>query len=259
MHEREAIKKDTPASGKAEIKRSDCFLSLCLPAFNEAMNIDATIKSAIAVLDALEKPYEIVVIDDGSQDATGSIVRSRMTIDGRIRLVSHQLNRGYGAALNAALRAARGDLVLLMDSDGQFNINDLWMFLDKSGDYDVVIGYRERRADPYLRRLNAWCWNRAIRIVLGLRVKDIDCGFKLLRRTVVDGLRLSATGACINAQILLQCLEKNYKCCEIGVRHFPRRFGRPTGARLTVILHAVWELVCLRRSLNSPRLMQRQM
>jgi hypothetical protein len=218
------------------------FLSLCLPAYNESKNIVTTLESATAMLPAFVRRHEIIVVNDGSQDETETAVRRFARKEPSVRLVNHSENRGYGAAVTSGLRAARGDLIAFTDADGQFSFLDLPRLLARLDGAEVVVGYRYCRADPWHRRLNAWGWNWLIRTVLGVWVRDLDCAFKLFRREIVDQLRLTATGAAINAEIMAQIVRRNVRLCELPVRHYPRYHGAPTGAALRVILRAFREL-----------------
>ncbi len=218
------------------------FLSLCLPAYNEQTNIEDTLDAACAILPECVQRFEIVVVDDGSRDGTGETVARYAQNEPRVRLVRHERNQGYGAAVTSGLLAARGDLVVFTDSDGQFSLLDLPQLLTQLEGSDVVIGYRYQRADPWIRRLNAWVWNRLIRILLGVRVRDLDCAFKLFPREVVDRLRLTANGATINAEIMAQCVQRGLRIRETPVTHYPRYHGEPTGAAFRVILRAFREL-----------------
>lgn len=218
------------------------FLSMCMPAYNEKPNIEETLSSACAILPEFVQQFEVVVVDDGSQDGTGDIVARFAANDPRIRLVRHPANRGYGAAVTTGLRAARGELVAFTDSDGQFSFLDLPQLLIHLDGHDAVLGYRYNRADNWMRKFNAWCWGRLIRVVLGVRVRDLDCAFKLFRREVIDALELTATGAAINAEMLSQCVQAGLRMCETPVMHYPRFQGTPTGAALRVIVRAFREL-----------------
>jgi hypothetical protein len=144
--------------------------------------------------------------------------------------------------VTTGLRAAKGDLVAFTDSDGQFSFLDLPQLLTRLKGHAVVLGYRYARADKRIRLLNAWAWGRLIRFVLGVRVKDLDCAFKLFRRKIVDRLCLESKGAAINAEILVQCARGGIQMCEVPVNHYPRTAGAPTGAAIKVILKAFREL-----------------
>lgn len=224
------------------------FLSLCLPAYNEQENILATLTGARAVLPHFVERFEIVVVDDGSRDETAALVERTIGRDARVRLVRHECNRGYGAAVTTGLRAAAGDLIMFADSDGQFNFLDIARLLVALRGVEFVIGYRHRRADNLRRRLNAWLWGRLVRASLGVEVRDLDGAFKLFRRDVIDRLELTASGACINAQILAQCIGSGLPFAEIPVAHYPRKAGAATGANLRVILRAFRELPSLRKN-----------
>ncbi len=218
------------------------FLSLCMPAYNEEANIGDTLDAALAILPEFMRRFEVVVVDDGSRDGTAERVSDYARRDSRIRLVRHERNRGYGAAVTTGLRAAGGDLVAFTDSDGQFSLLDLPQLLTRLEGSDVVVGYRHQRADNFMRRFNAWGWNRLIRFLLGVRIRDLDCAFKLFRREVVDRLSLTATGAAINAEIMVQCSRGGLTIRETPVTHYPRYHGAPTGAAVKVILKAFREL-----------------
>ena len=172
--------------------------------------------------------------------------------DPRVRLVQHEKNRGYGGAVSTGLRSAEGDLVIFTDSDGQFSFLDVPQLLMHLNDYDVIIGYRHQRADVGMRRLNAWSWNQLVRLFLRVHVRDLDCAFKLFRRDVVEALQLTSTGACINAEIMAQCVHGGLKIGEIPVMHYPRHYGAPTGANFKVILRAFRELPQLRHYRTRP-------
>lgn len=228
------------------------FLSLCMPAYNEEENIESCLDAACAMLPEFVERFEVIVVDDGSRDDTGDLVASYAQRHDCVRLVQHEKNRGYGAAVSTGLKAAQGDVVIFTDSDGQFSLLDLPQLLMQLDDHDVVLGYRYRRADVGMRCLNAWSWNQLVRLFLKVYVRDLDCAFKLFRREIIDGLKLTSTGACINAEILVQCVQANLRMCEIPVTHYPRHHGAPTGAALRVILRAFRELPELRKYITDP-------
>lgn len=227
-------------------------LSLCLPAFNEQDNIGATLRSARAILPHFVRGCEIVVVDDGSRDDTAKRVAAVAQSDPRVRLIRHSRNQGYGAAVTSGLRAATGDLVMFADSDGQFNFLDVGHLLVHLGDNDLVVGFRRNRAEGWRRRANAWAWGRLVRAVLGVGLRDLDCAFKLFRRELVDRLRMTATGACINAEIMAQCVHADLAFREVPVSHYPRHAGAATGARFQVIARAFRELPALRAYRHQP-------
>lgn len=228
----------------------DSSLSVILPAFNEEANIVRTLRHARDVLRDLAMEHEIIVVDDGSLDRTVALVRETIAEDPTIRLIEHPVNRGYGAALKSGLRTAKGDLVFFTDSDGQFDIAELPLLLEGIDRFPIVIGYRRRRRDPFVRRLMARSWGLLIRFLFRLKVRDIDCAFKLFRREVFDEIAIGSIGAFVNSEILVRARKKGFAILEVPVTHFPRDFGVPSGAKPRIILHAFRELTKLYRELR---------
>ena len=225
-----------------------CRLSICMPAYNEAENILDTLESAVAILPNFVEDFELVVANDGSSDNTGEIVREYSErCEYAVKLVEHEQNRGYGGAVKTALKSASGDLLLLMDSDGQFNLLDLPPFLGAIQHYDAVVGYRFDRADKLIRKINAAMWTKLISLLLKVKIRDLDCAFKLFRRSDIESLNLESEGASISAEIISQMTARGLRFRECPVSHYPCYHGDQTGANLRVIMKAFQELPRLRR------------
>jgi glycosyltransferase involved in cell wall biosynthesis len=231
-------------------------LSIVLPAFNEQANIALAIESASAVGQELCSDHEIIVVDDGSLDATAAIVTDLAGEDRRIRLICHPRNMGYGEALRSGFSAARMPLVFFTDADNQFDMRQLAEFLPLIESVDVVAGYRVQRCDSRFRRLNAVAWNYLVRALYYVPVRDIDCAYKLFRREVFDGLQLDSVGAMVNTELMVKLGRSGYRVVEIGVRHYPRRAGTARGASLRVIARALYELVRMHQRLKTADLAQ---
>ena len=225
--------------GMAGIKYS---LSVVMPAHNEEVAIAGTISAAVEAVASWTQDYEIIVINDGSKDRTRAIVEEIAASNPHVRLINHDVNQGYGAALVSGFEASMKELVFFMDSDGQFDIRDLERFFPLIGEYDAVLGYRVDRQDTWMRKLNAWGWKMLVRVVFKLRVRDIDCAFKLYRGQFFREHRLETRGAMINTEILYKFRRAGYTYTEIGVQHLPRRGGKATGAKLSVIARAFREM-----------------
>lgn len=222
-------------------------LSLVFPAFNEADNLPTLLESATKIGDQLGVPFEIVIVDDGSEDESAAVLARWMDRDPRIRSVHHGTNLGYGAALRAGLREARGDLVFFSDADLQFDLREIADLLAHAHAHDVeiVAGYRAPRRDPWLRRVIARAWGDLVRALFDLPVRDIDCAFKIFRREVLDAIPIESIGAFVNTEILVRARAAGFRIRQIPVTHLPRRSGRQTGAHPRVIFRAIAELVQL--------------
>jgi len=225
-------------------------LSYFFPAHNEAGNLGALVEEALAALPAIAATFEIVIVDDGSRDATPRLADELAAAhDGVVRVVHHATNLGYGAALRSGFAAARHDLIAFTDGDRQFRVADLGRLtarLVAADAPDVVAGYRIKRADPFVRSLYAWLYRLATRVFFDLRLRDVDCACKLFRRAALDGIRVESGGAFFSAELLVKLRASGCRVVEVGVPHHPRIAGRPTGARPSVVFRAMRDFWALR-------------
>jgi glycosyltransferase involved in cell wall biosynthesis len=223
-------------------------LSYFFPAHNEAENIEALVAEALAELPKLADEFEIICVDDGSRDATPQLADKLAASDPHVRAVHHAVNQGYGAAVRTGLRSARFDLVSFSDGDRQFKVADLARLLERMArpdNPDVVAGYRLKRADPFIRTAYARAYRLALNIFYRLGVRDVDCAFKLFKRSALEGIRLESGGAFMSAELLIKLKQRNRRIVEVGVPHYPRTAGSPTGAKPSVIFRAMrdfWRL-----------------
>ncbi len=224
-------------------------LTVFFPCWNEQEAIEPLTRKAVEVLQSIDADYEVIVVNDGSADQTGPIADRLAAENPHIRVVHHPTNRGYGAALQSGFRAARKDLVFYTDGDGQFDLEELPPLVELMDRFDIVSCYRINRQDGPLRKLNAFCWTRLVGFLFGLSLKDIDCAFKLYKRSVFDGMEMLSSGALIDTEILARAVRKGCRITQAGVRHYPRLAGRATGANPKVILKAFKELFTLRRQI----------
>ena len=228
-------------------------LSLVFPVFDEAPNVDRVIESACKTGEQLVSSFEIVVVDDGSRDGSAQLIDRWSARDPRVRAVKHASNIGYGAALRSGLTAARGELIFFSDADLQFDLAELANLLAHSRDFDIVAGYRSPRRDPWPRVAIARTWALMVRGIFGLRIRDIDCAFKLFHRRVIAALPLASVGAFINTELLVRAQAAGFRIHQIPVSHRRRRYGQQTGARPRVVIRAALELIRLYRTLPSVR------
>ena len=223
-----------------------------LPAYNEEAVIAETLHRTHAALAGLGAPgFEVIVVDDGSTDSTRSRCEEIATTLPSVRLVSHAVNRGYGAALRTGFEAARCDAIFLMDSDGQFDPADIRLLLAHWSTAAVVCGCRANRRDPLIRRVNHRVFFRLVVALFGPTAQDVNCAFKLFPRALGQGL--SADGALISAELLIRARARGLRIIDTPVPHYPRLTGKPTGARPSVILRAFAELWRLRHQLRQAR------
>jgi glycosyltransferase involved in cell wall biosynthesis len=242
-----------PGAHTDEAVRSS--LSFVLPAFNEADNIEEAVTRCASVGDSLGLTFEVIVVDDGSQDATREILGRLSHDDPRVRSLHHPRNRGYGAALKSGLFAARMDKVFFTDSDLQFDVRELANLLRWADHYDIVAGYRAPRRDPWQRRFNGWAWSRLVNTIFDMSVNDVDCAFKVFDRRIFERIPVYSIGAFVNTEILVRARSAGFTLVQVPVTHYPRVAGTQTGANPRVILKAFQELVLLRgelRALGNP-------
>lgn len=221
-------------------------LSVFFPAYNEEANIKTTITKALKILSKVAKKWEIVVVNDGSTDQTGKIIEGMIEKEKKIRMITHTPNRGYGAALKTGLFQSKYGLIVFTDADGQFDFSEITKFLNEIKKADLVIGYRLERRDSFLRRLIGFLlkvWNF---VFFQVWFRDADCGFKLVRKEVVDKIgELKTESAITEAEFLIKAKKTGFKISEVGVHHYPRKAGKQTGGNFKVIFKAVRETFLL--------------
>ena len=232
-------------------------LSYFFPAHNEEANLEGLVEEALATLPSIAETFEIIAVNDGSRDRTREIAdRLAAAHPDVVRVVHHEVNRGYGGALRSGFEASRYELLAFTDGDRQFKVADLARLtarLAESDRPDVVVGYRIKRADPTVRIVYARTYKLANRIFFGLRVRDVDCACKLFRREALDGVRVESAGAFFSAELLIKTLKANRTIVETGVPHYARTAGSATGARPSVIWLAVRDFWGLRLRLWANR------
>jgi glycosyltransferase involved in cell wall biosynthesis len=217
-------------------------LSVVVPCFNEEGNVRRVVGEAVEVGRDVAKELEVIVVDDGSTDETGAIVRDLASSVPEVRIVSHPRNRGYGAAVRSGLEASTMDTVFLTDGDGQFDLRELPRALRLLREYDVVAGYRADRRDGWWRDLWGRTWTAIVNQAFGLDVRDVNCAFKLVPQALVRVSDLRSEGALISAELLAEARRAGLSIGECPVTHYRRTSGRQTGASVPVVSRALLEL-----------------
>ena len=225
-------------------------LSIVLPAYNEEENVASAVEEVSTVAQQLGMDYEIILVNDGSADRTGDIARELEQRIPNFRLVEHYPNRGYGGSLKAGFAAATKELIVFTPADKQFVFGEITRFLAKIDQADIVSGHRANRQDSLVRKFNALGWNTLVRLLFGYLCRDIDCGFKMFRREILDRVNIISNGAMIDTEFLAGAKARGYRIAEVEVTHLPRVAGHPTGANVKVIVKAFRDLARFRLRLS---------
>lgn len=229
-------------------------LSVFLPTYNEEENIKTVVLNTKNVLTDKVSEWELLVVNDGSKDKTQSVVESLAKSDPRIKLINHESNSGYGASLKSGFYNSKYPWIAFTDSDGQFDFSEITRFVEKQKDTnaDMVIGYYKKRQVSKFKIITSKMWEFAVWMLFGLKVKDIDCGFKLISSEVIKKIPKleSERGAFISSELLIKAQKMGFKIEEVAVTHYPRVRGEGTGRRLNVIIKSFIDLFRLYRNLK---------
>jgi dolichol-phosphate mannosyltransferase len=223
-------------------------VSLTIPAHNEAENIGRVLRDVTQVLAAGGRTYEIVLVDDASEDDTVEAARTAMGDDARnLTVVTHRRQRGYAITVCDGLRASRGKVLAFMDGDGQFDPRDLGVLITGLDQADMVAGIRIRRADPWYRSFVSTVYNRVVRLACGIREVDFDCGLKVFTREVWNAVTpIRARSAVFNPEIFFKAHRLGFRVIQVRVEHLPRLAGRRSGGRLIPVARAMRDVLRLR-------------
>ena len=222
-------------------------LSVFFPAYNDAQTLPSLIDNTFAVLGDYGEDYEVIVVNDGSTDDTGAVLeRLQQKYAERLRVVTHPENRGYGGALRSGFAAARHDLVFYTDGDGQYDVGELPRLLEAlTPDVGLVNGYKLERQDPWHRIAIGHVYNAFARFLFRVRIRDIDCDFRLIRSALLRELDLKCTSGTICVELVRKLELSGCRVVEVGVHHYPRRYGRSQFFRLSPLLTTFSQLVRL--------------
>lgn len=220
-------------------------ISAFFPCYNDSSTLQALIEEALGVLGAITSEYEVIIVDDGSSDSSGAVIDSLAASCERVRVVRHDRNRGYGAALRSGIKTSTMEWVFYTDSDGQYDVGDLLRLHRLSGTADVVNGYKRSRSDPWYRVFLGAAYNAVIRLIFAIPIRDTDCDFRLMRGELVRGLDLRSEGGAICVELVkgLQAAEATF--AEMPVEHYPREEGKSQFFRLKNLVVMGGELASL--------------
>lgn len=216
-------------------------LSIFFPVFNEEANLEVLLNQALRIIPQIAKQYELLIINDGSTDDSLKIAQKIAKKHNEIKVLSHPSNLGYGEVLKTGIKQSQYEWIFWTDSDLQFDLAEIVNLVRESNKYQAIIGYRKKRVEGIFRHFNANLFKLYIDLLFRIKVKDIDCAFKLFQADLLKKLKLSSGSAFTSAEILYLLKKKGIKFKEIPVTHYPRLYGQATGANLGVIAKACAE------------------
>lgn len=233
-------------------------LSVFFPCYNEDKNVKNTFNKALPTIKKIAEKWEVIFIDDGSKDNTSKVLKEiKSAYPKNIKIITHHPNRGYGAAFKSGFYNAKYEWITFTDADGQFDFSEISKFIKKQKETnsDLVIGYYLSRQVSKSVILTSKIWELIVYLLFGLKVRDIDCGFKLVNKKVIDTIpKLEAErGAFISSEFLIKSKKAGFKITEIGVHHYPRTEGQATGRQLKVIIKSFTDLFKLWYKINFTR------
>jgi glycosyltransferase involved in cell wall biosynthesis len=233
-------------------------LSVFYPCYNEEKNIKNTVEKTIPILQKIANKWEIILINDGSKDNTAKILEGiKKQYPTQIKVITHNPNRGYGAALKSGFYNSQYEWIVFTDSDGQFDFSEITNFIEKQQKTksDIVIGYYLVRQVSKAAVFTSKIWELIVFILFGLHVTDIDCAFKLINKKVIDTIPKleSERGAFISSEFLIKSKKAGFKITEVGIHHYPRLEGKSTGRNIKVIIKSFFDLFNLWFKINFKR------
>lgn len=202
-------------------------ISVFFPAYNDEASIAGLVGDALAVLPSLTEDFEVIIVDDGSTDGTASVLDELARADARVRVVRHESNRGYGAALRTGFTSATKDLVFYTDGDGQYDVRELarlWPLLGEG--VDIVNGYKIKRGDGWQRKALGAAYNGLAHLLFSIPIRDVDCDFRLVRRRAVERVELVSSSGSICVELVYKLHRTGCVFAEVPVQHRARSHGR---------------------------------
>lgn len=203
-------------------------ISAFFPAYNDAMTISSVVIATVQTLQKITDDFEVIVVDDGSTDGTPEILGELQRLYPHfLRVERHPRNRGYGGAVQTGIASATKDWIFYTDGDGQYDVRELALLAELAGDtVDVVNGFKIARSDPTYRKLIGWAYNIFVHVAFGLKIRDVDCDFRLMRRTLFERLELKSSSGTICVEMVKKLQDVGCRFREVPVHHFHRSVGR---------------------------------
>ena len=234
-------------------------LSIFFPAYNDAATIPSMVISAFLTVQQITNDFEIIVVNDGSKDHTAELLNELQRLYPQVRVITHPQNRGYGAALRTGFSSASKEWVFYTDGDAQYDPRELVKLVEAlESNIDVVNGYKIERSDPLHRIIIGRLYHHIVRMIFGFRLRDVDCDYRLMRRSIFDKVQLTSTSGTICLEMVKKMQDFRYRFSEVPVHHYHRAHGKSqffnfsrlfrTGIQLMSLW---WILVVRKQHLNS--------
>jgi len=229
-------------------------LSVFFPAYNDSGTIASMVIRTVQTASKLTPDFEVIVVDDGSADGTADIADELARTYPQVRAVHHPINRDYGAALQTGFRSAKKELIFYTDGDAQYDPTELTLLWQRIGDADLVNGYKISRADPMHRIFIGRVYHHVVSLMFGLKLRDVDCDFRLMRRTIFERINLEKTSGIICVEMMKKIQDAGFRIVEVPVHHFHRAYGTSQFfnfrrlARVARDLMLLWYALVVRRT-----------
>lgn len=217
-------------------------ISFFCPAYHDEKNLPILIPEVHAFLSDVCSTFEIIIIEDGSPDRTDKVANELARRYSNIRVIHHLHNLGYGAALQTGFRESRLTWVMYTDGDRQYDVNELRPYLDRLSSHDVLSGYAREKALTWMRRFQSEVYNRLIRTIFSLKIRDVNCSMKIYHRSVLESFQIQSTSSFIDAEMLIKAKKNGFTIFQFPVTHYPRISGRAGGSKPSVIIDTLKDI-----------------
>jgi glycosyltransferase involved in cell wall biosynthesis len=212
------------------------------PVFKDERTVRIVAEKALRLLQSIPGEYEIIIIDDGSPDRSGEIADELARQSPLIHVIHHRVNLGYGMAIRSGLASCRYDTICMIDGDDQYEVDDFSKLLKLRDFYDLIITFRYKKVYSGVRLVISWVYNKALRILFRTRFRDVSTGIRVVRKALIDDIRLDSKSPFIGAELAIKAMLKGYRVGEVGIQTFPREFGRGSSTSVKNILATIREM-----------------
>ncbi len=226
-------------------------ISFFFPVYNDEATVRIVAHRAIELLEEVANQYEIIIVNDGSPDASGAIADQLAAENPKISVVHHPLNRGYGAAMKSGIAAARYDIICMVDGDNEYDVFDLKKMLAVRQYYMLIIAFRYKKLYSTKRIFISFIYNTLLRLVFKSPFRDISTGIRLIHRAVVEDLELTSNSPFIGAELTLKSMLRGFPVGEVGIQTFPRDFGQGSATSFKNIVGTIKDIWRIRREIFS--------